>query len=331
MRSWGGAVSRGVLAVSPLDEDAYAAAFAAHRAELEVHCYRMTGSAGDAEELVQDTFLRAWRHRDRYEGQASMRTWLYRIATNACLDRLRAASRRTRPVGLGGPGGSPLDAMPWLEPIADSVLDRADAAAGPEGTVVARETITLGFVAVLQLLPARQRAALVAHDLAGLSGAETAELLDVPVTAVNSLLQRGRATLREHAGATAAPDDTDPGLLARYVAAHEAGDLDALLALVADDLRLAMPPEPPTFGLAASATVLGEILDPAATGEWRLLPVGANRQPATAGYLRRPGDGRFRAASIDLLTVVDGRITAVDTFLGEHWFARFGLPLTLTP
>ncbi|HEX7131790.1 MAG TPA: RNA polymerase subunit sigma-70 [Iamia sp.] len=315
--------------MSQLDQDAYAAAFAAHRAELEVHCYRMTGSLSDAEELVQDTFLRAWRHRDRYEGQASMRTWLYRIATNACLDRLRAASRRTRPVGLGGPGGSALDAMPWLEPIPDAVLDRADSAAGPEGTTVARETITLGFVAVLQLLPARQRAAVVARDLVGLSGAETAALLDVPVTAVNSLLQRARATLRSQAGEVPASDDTDPEVVARYVAAHEAGDLDALLALVDDDLRLAMPPEPPTFGRAASAAALGEILDPARTGEWRLLPVGANRQPATAGYLRHPGDDRFRATSIDLLTIVDGRITAVDTFLGERWFTRFDLPTVL--
>ncbi|WP_219944223.1 RNA polymerase subunit sigma-70 [Iamia sp. SCSIO 61187] len=307
-------------------DGAYAAAFASHRAELEVHCYRMTGSASDAEELVQETFLRAWRHRDRYQGTASMRTWLYRIATNACLDRLRAASRRTQPVGLGG---SPLDAVPWLEPLPDSVLDRAEADAGPEAVVVDRETITLGFVAVLQLLPPRQRAALVAHDLVGLSGAETAALLDTPVSAVNSLLQRARATVRREPPSVG--EDADPDLVARYVAAHEAGDVDALLALVADDVRLAMPPEPPTFGRDASAAALREILDPDRNGSWRLVPVAANRQPATAGYLRRPGDDLHRAASLDLLTVVAGRITAIDTFLGEHWFPRFALPLTVPP
>lgn len=309
-------------------DDPYAAAFAVHRSELEVHCYRMTGSLADAEELVQETFLRAWRHRDRFAHEASMRTWLYRIATNACVDRLRAASRRTRPVGLGVTSASPLDAVPWLEPIPDAVLDRADAASGPEGMVVSRETITLAFVALLQQLPVRQRAALVAHDVAGLSGAETAELLDVPVTTVNSLLQRARTTLRSGHGAPVGDrGGPDRAVVARYVAAHEAGDLDGLLALVGDDIRLAMPPEPPAAGRVASGAVLAEILDQERTGRWRLVPLRANRQPATAGYLCRPGDEVYRAASIDLLTLDSGRITAIDTFLGERWFARFGLPL----
>lgn len=302
-----------------------------HRTELLVHCYRMTGSVVDAEELVQETYLRAWRHRDRFEGRASMRTWLYRIATNACLDWLEQSARRVLPVGLTG---SPVERVPWLQPIADDVLDRAAAVEdGPEASAIARETVELAFLAALQLLPPRQRAVFVARDVVGLPASEVAALLDTTVEAVNSLVQRARASLREAgaepSGITRSPTDAaERDLLAKYVDAHERSDLAALEALVRADVVLTMPPDPTVVGVDALRPAFAEMLDAETTGTWKLVPVRANRRPATACYLRRPGEQEFRALSVDVLHIEGDAISVINCFFGETPFAQFGLPVT---
>lgn len=322
------------------DGAGFAALAEAHRGELLVHCYRMTGSLADAEELVQETFLRAWRHRERFEGRASMRTWLYRIATNACLDWLEQAARRVTPAGLAGAStaaGSAVDSTPWLQPIPDGVLDQAtNPAAGPEAQAVAREAIELSLLAALQLLPPRQRAAFIARDVVGWPASEVAVLLDTTSEAVNSLVQRARTTMQANhdlalGGGLRAPTTGERELLARYVAAHERGDVAGIEALMSADVVVTMPPEPLIRGSVAAGEAFGPLVDPAITGEWRLVPVAANRQPATANYLRRPGDATFRATSIDVLRVVDARLVEINCFLGAALFDRFGLPLVHEP
>jgi RNA polymerase sigma-70 factor (TIGR02960 family) len=317
-------------------EDRFASFAEQSRGELLVHCYRMTGSFIDAEELVQETFLRAWRHRDRFEERASMRTWLYRIATNACLDWLEQGARRVMPVGLAG---SPVERVPWLQPIPDDILDRVTSSAeDPLATAVARETIELAMLAALQLLPPRQRAVFIARDIVGLSPLEVAGLLDTTVEAVNSLVQRARSTMRSdrHAvstrgGGSETVTDAERDLLARYVDAHERSDIAAMTALLSDSIVMTMPPEPSANGADAAHDVLIDLFRPDITGEWRLAPVYANRRPATANYLRRPGDPVFRALSIDVLRAEDGRIIEINCFLGEAMFEHFGLPLTYHP
>jgi RNA polymerase sigma-70 factor (TIGR02960 family) len=309
------------------DESAFAALVERHRRELHVHCYRMLGSFEEAEDLVQETFLRAWRNRGSFEGGPGFRAWLYRIATNACLDAIRRSKRRL-------PSLHSFAEVPWLQPYPDRLLDElAPSEAEPHAVVVAKETIELTFLAVIQLLPPRQRATLILRDLLGWSAGETASLLDTSVAAANSALQRARATLRERLPARPSewsgsePSDEERLLLRGFIDAHERADAAAAVALVREDIRVTMPPHPWCFdGLAAIEPLLHEGLT--APGDWRLVPTRANRQPTAASYLRAPGDSEFRAFKFDVLRVEDGKIVEITTF-DASLFPAFGLPPTL--
>src|SRR5690348_10077360 len=309
------------------------------RAELLAHCYRMLGSVHDAEDQVQETMLRAWRSFGQFEGRASLRTWLYRIATNACLRAIETRRRRPLPSGLGQPGEDPAGPMaaarpevPWLGPFPDALLsaDLGD----PAAVAASRAGIRLAFIAALQYLPARQRAVLILRDVLGWRAAEVAELLGTTATATNSALQRARAQLQQ-----VAPDQdelrepADPGdlaLLDRYATAFENADIAALTGLLRDDAVLEMPPLPAWFsgpepiGLFLRAHVLRQ------PGDFRMLPVAANGQPALAGYRRGP-DGSYHANMIEVLTISASRITHVAAFLDPTLFPAFALPSTLPP
>ncbi|MEV4148903.1 RNA polymerase subunit sigma-70 [Amycolatopsis sp. NPDC049691] len=306
-----------------------------HRREIQVHCYRMLGSLGDAEDLTQETFLRAWKARDRFEGRAGVRTWLYRIATNACLDVLARRPRRVLPDQLGPAGepGGPIAAadLPWLEPFPDRLLDEA----GPDAAVVERETIELAYLAAVQYLPPRQRAVLVLRDVLGWSAKETAELLETSVASANSALQRARATLRErlpaHRTEWTAGDPTaeETALLKRFIAAYEDGDPQAVARLLHEDARAVMPPYELWFGSAAAIVrALSLSMDPASphcVGRFRMRPTRANRQPAVATWLRRPGEAGYRWFGVSLLTIEHGLITELAAFESVP-AAAWGLP-----
>jgi RNA polymerase sigma-70 factor (TIGR02960 family) len=318
-----------VAAATSGDQGAFEALVHRHRRELHVHCYRMLGSFTDAEDLVQETFLRAWRSRDGFSGGAGFRAWLYRIATNACLDEIRRGSRQVRSL-------SSLAEVPWLQPYPDRLLDEvAPGEAEPDAAVVARETIELAFLATLQLLPTQQRAALILRDVVGWSAAETARMLETSVAAVNSALQRARATLRERlpdrgldrpAGDLTGPERE---LLARYVDAHTRCDAAGMAALVREDVRVTMPPAPTCYqGLDSLAPLYELAFGPNRMGDWRVLPTRANRQPAAACYLRRPGESTYRAFKLDLLRVEGGAVAEFTTF-DAGLFPAFGLPATL--
>ncbi|RZU75706.1 RNA polymerase sigma-70 factor (ECF subfamily) [Micromonospora kangleipakensis] len=315
------------LRPAPADPD-FAALTERHRRELHVHCYRMLASFDDAEDAVQETYLRAWRGRDGFDG-AQARAWLYRIATNVCLDLLRRTGRQPRAVRSYAE-------VPWLQPYPDRLLDRvAPGDEQPDAVAVTRETIELAFLAAMQVLPARQRAAFLVRDVLGWSAAETAELLETSVAAANSALQRARASLQSHLPARRADwaanpaDERERELLARFIDAHERCDATAALAAAAPDLRITMPPAPMCFdGVAAIAPLLERAFGPEREGDWRLLPTYANRLPAAASYLRRPGDQVFRAFKLDVLRVRDGRIVEITTF-GHALFPAFGLPAEL--
>jgi RNA polymerase sigma-70 factor (ECF subfamily) len=295
-----------------------------HRRELQVHCYRMMGSYEDAEDMVQETFLRAWRRRETYAGRATFRAWLYRIATNACLDTL---DRRPRAVRAGGVE------VPWLQPFPDELLDQLAAEdEAPDAVVVARETIELAFLVAVQHLPPRQRAVLLARDVLGWSAAETGDLLDLSVPAVNSALQRAHATMKEHlpeqrtewSAAEASPEEQE--VLRRYLDAHHAGDADALAGLLGDEMRFTMPPQPVVLGASGFVSLCREaFVGPSSPGDFKLVPTRANRQPAAANYVRAAADERFRALSLDVLQIEQGRIVEVTTF-EPHLFSAFGLP-----
>lgn len=298
-----------------------------HRREIQVHCYRMTGSFSDAEDLTQETFLRAWRNRDQFEGRASVRTWLYRIATNACLDFLKRHDRRSLPAG------SIVDTLEQdatIQPFPDTFGAGSPRSGDPAEAVIQSETTGLLLMATLLHLPPRQRAAFIARDLLAFSADETSTLLDCSTTSVNSLVQRARRTTRSHTTARlpTQPSPENAAIVARYIDAHHRADVDALLALVAADVRIGMPPEPPSHGADEARSFLSQILSTRRTGHWTLIPTRANGEPATANYLRRPNDTLYRATSIDVLQIRAGRIEMISCFLGHRMFAAFGLPLT---
>jgi RNA polymerase sigma-70 factor, ECF subfamily len=312
------------------DSAEVAAAFDRHRRELHVHCYRMTGSFTEAEDLTQETFLRAWRSIDGFERRSSLRSWLYHIATNVCLDYLKRHERRTTPAGAFA---DPFEHDARLQPYPDHAggAGHAGHADEPDAALTRRETTELVFVAALAVLPPRQRAALISRDLLEHSASETAALLGVSVASANSLVQRARATLRRRAPGLAAqrrpaPSAADDELVRRYVDAHERGDAEAVIALLHEDVRITMPPEAPCIGFAAAAAFFRDLLGAEGPGDWLLVPTRANGQPATANYLRRPGDSVHHALSIDVLTVHDDRLVTVNCFLGGQLFPAFGLP-----
>jgi RNA polymerase sigma-70 factor (ECF subfamily) len=299
-----------------------------HRRELHVHCYRMLGSFEEAEDALQEAFLRAWRARD--QEAENPRAWLYKIATNVCLDALRKNRRQVPKLE------SKAD-VPWLQPYPDRLLDEvAPAEQEPDAVVFARETIELTFITLIQLLPARQRAVVILRDVLEWSAAETAALLDISVAAANSALQRARDTLRSELPERPAErvssnelTEEERRLLAGFIAAHEAGDAEASAALMREDIRVTMPPQPLVYdGRDSIAPLLEIAFGEHGMGEWRLVPVRANRMPGAASYLRRPGDSEWRAFKFDILRVGDGAIAEVTTF-DSTLFEAFGLPLVL--
>jgi RNA polymerase sigma-70 factor (TIGR02960 family) len=300
-----------------------------YRRELHVHCYRMLASFDEAEDAVQETFLRAWRNRERFEGDTYFRAWLYRIATNVCLDMIRSRSRRLRALRS-------FAEVPWLQPYPDRLLDEvAPVDQAPDAVVVSRETIELAFLAALQVLPPRQRAALVLRDVLGWTAAETASLLETSVAAANSALQRARATMQEHLPShrldwsAAEPSAAERELLERFIDAHERCDAEAAVAIASEDLRVTMPPYSYLYdGLEQIAPLLERAFGEGRHGDWRLLPTMANRLPAAASYLRRPGDREFRSFKLDVLRIEDGAIAEITTF-GAALFPAFDLPATL--
>ena len=291
----------------------------------------MLGSFEDAEDAVQETFLRAWRSRDSFDGSSAFRAWLYRIATNVCLDAIRRANRRPKARTL-----SSLGEVPWLQPFPDRLLDVvAPREAEPDALVVRRETIELAYLAAIQLLPPRQRAVLILRDVLDFSAAETASQLEMTVQAVNSALQRARATMRANQphGRTAAPPaeptPAELALLERFIDAHQRADVEAAIAMLREDARVAMPPNPFWFNgrEAIVQSLITGLRDP---GEWRLIPVRANRQPAAASYLRPWGGTEFEAFKFDILRVENGRIAEITTF-DATLFPVFGLPPVIEP
>ena len=314
----------------PTTQAAFAELAERHRRELHVHCYRMLGSFEEAEDLVQETLLRAWRSRADLEREEWFRAWAYKIATNACLDKIRRDGRRLPSLGS-------FRDVPWLQPYPDRLLEEiAPVEEEPDAALLARETIELTFIAVIQLLPPRQRAVLILRDVLDWPAAKVADLLDLSVPAVNSALQRARATLREQLPPGrreewASPDmsESERELLAGFIDTHERGDTEAALALISDDIRITMPPNPMLYeGRDAVAALMARAFEDESLGEWRLVPTRANRQPAAASYLRRPGETTFHAFKIDVLRVADGRIAEITTF-GSALFAAFGLSATL--
>jgi RNA polymerase sigma-70 factor (ECF subfamily) len=312
------------------EEPGFSALAERHRRELHVHCYRMLASFDEAEDAVQETFLRAWRSRDTFDGGSQLRAWLYKIATNVCLDMLRRSSRRLTTMHN-------FSEVPWLQPYPDALLDEvAPSDAQPDAVVVERETIELTFLAAMQVLPPRQRAALVARDVLGWPASETAVLLDTSVAAANSALQRARATMQEHLPAQRSewsagePNEAERALLDRFIDAHERCDAAAAIAIASEDLRITMPPDMMAFdGLGVIAPFLERAFaEETRDGEWRLVPTWANRMPTAASYLRRPGDSTFRAFKFDVLRIEHGRIAEITTF-GAGLFPVFGLPPTL--
>jgi RNA polymerase sigma-70 factor (ECF subfamily) len=328
----------------PREESAFAALVERHRRELQIHCYRMLGSFEDSEDLVQETFLRAWRKRASFgtDGRSSVRAWLYRIATNACLDVLRSRPRRVLPPQVAAAGDpaappSPPADLPWLQPYPDRLLEPiAPAEDEPGAVVVARETIELAFIAAIQHLPARQRAVLILRGVLGWSAKDTASLLEVSVGSVNSALQRARATLRDRLGErrtewerSSEPSEEERELLRRYVDAHERADADALAELLREDARLTMPPHPTWYaGRTAILIASQKGFDPE-FGQLRSVVAGANMQPAAAHYLRRPGESEYRPLALDVLGIEGGRVTEITSFVFPGLFAAFGLPPTL--
>ena len=307
-------------------ESAFAALTERYRRELHVHCYRMLASFDEAEDAVQETFLRAWRARDTFDGSSLVRAWLYKIATNVCLDAIRRSARRLSSMRS-------FAEVPWLTPYPDALLDEmAPSEDEPEAVIVTRETIELTFLAALQVLPPRQRATLIARDVLGWPATETASTLDTSVAAVNSALQRARATMQAHLPAqrsewtTGQPSEAERALLASFIDAHERGDAPLAISIAAQDLRITMPPKPYLFeGLDVIAPLMTNALG---EGDWRLLPTVANRMPTAASYLRAPGETVHRPFKFDVLRVVDGRIAEITTF-GPELFPQFGLPPTV--
>jgi RNA polymerase sigma-70 factor (ECF subfamily) len=303
----------------------------AYRPELLAHCYRMLGSVHDAEDLVQETYLRAWRSFDRFEGRASLRTWLYRIATNTCLTALEQATRRPLPSSMEPPSedvtrplaASRLD-VPWLQPVPDALI-----APDPAVLVVSRDSVRLAFVAALQHLPPRQRAVLILRDVLAWPAAEVADLLDTTTASVTSALQRARAQL---AGVMPVEDETvEPpdaerrALLDRYVTALQTSDMAGLVALLRADAELEMPPIPTWFAGRdrVAAFLKSRCLDVPAS--WRYVPTAANGQPALAAY-RQDDDGAYRAHTLHVLTVSGGQIARITAFRDVALFATFGQP-----
>ncbi|MFF5401619.1 sigma-70 family RNA polymerase sigma factor [Streptomyces misionensis] len=310
-----------------------------HRTELTGYCYRMLGSSFEAEDAVQDTLVRAWRSHDRFEGRSSLRSWLYRIATNVCLDMLSAGNRRARPMDLtdatplAQAALSPRPDHTWLEPVPDARV--LPAVGDPAEAAVAKESVRLAFMAALQQLPPKQRAVLILREVLAWKASEAAELLDTSVASVNSALQRARATLAERSAPGGEGEVSDPldeeqqKLLERYVKAFEGYDMAALTALLHEDAVMTMPPFDLWLRGPADITGFMSTIGASCAGS-RLVPVRANGLPGFAHYKPDPDNGGFSPWAVQVLELSGGRITGFHCFLDTgRWFPLFGLPLHL--
>jgi RNA polymerase sigma-70 factor (ECF subfamily) len=322
------------------DEQAFAAIAERFRPELHVHCYRMVGSVQDAEDLVQESLMAAWRALDGFEGRSSLRTWLYRIATNRCLNAVRDRGRRPHgppPPEPGPPPPAP-SRMPepvWLEPYPDALLDDAiDPSAGPDARYEAREAVGLAFTIALQRLPPRQRAALILRDVLGFRAGESAVMLDTTEVSVNRALHRARLAIeqatddREQAPLPGSQDEQE--LVSRFATAFEAGDIAGVVALLTDDGVLRMPPEGIEYhGRAAIAEFLSTVPGGGRLERFRLIPTRANGQPAFGCYLRDPHASIAHAYGLMVLTLSRRNVAVITGFADTAVFRAFGLPRTL--
>jgi RNA polymerase sigma-70 factor (TIGR02960 family) len=319
------------------DDQAFRELTDPYRRELQLHCYRMLGSVQDAEDLVQETLLAAWRNLDSFEGRASVRTWLYRIATNRCLNALRTRSRRPRELPtMDAPAPTRQGDPVWLEPYPDALLDGIpDRAPGPEARYEARESVELAFTTAVQRLPARQRATLMLRDVLGFRAAEVAEMLDTSEVSVKSALQRARTTLdserpapdREHAPPLASAEERR--LVERFADAVQAGAIDDIVAILTDDALLTMPPLPLEYqGREAIAEFLNYRME-LRGGALRVVPTRANGQPALGGYLPDPTAGVAHPRGLIVLTLEGDAVSAITWFGDTSVFPYFGLPEAL--
>ncbi len=323
------------------DQTAFELLTESHRREILTHCYRILGSIEDAEDLVQETFLRAWRRLDTYEGRASFRAWLYKIATNACLDALDRRPKRALPPALYA-AADPHALLPvaiqspiWLEPFPDEFLAPIDA--GPEARFEAHESITLSFLAALQILPPRQRCVLILSDVLDWHASEIADPLGISLSSVNSLLHRTRTTLEKNYPAhqgdffKAEPDTKTKVLLDRYVHAWESADIDEFVSLLKEDAIFPMPPLPLWFQGRSSIRefVSATILEGDARGRWRLAPVRASGQHGFAWYQYDKTRKRYQAYAIQVVTIADNLIAEMITFIHPALFRFFDLPAEL--
>ena len=319
------------------DPEAFASAAQSHRRELEVYCYRMTGSFSEAEDLVQETFERAWRARDRYDPSSSMRAWLYKIAANLCIDHLRRVGRRrVLPFDvldpIRGPGDVPLPTGEhhWLEPFPDSLL--AGQEGDPDEQVVHRETIELAFLAAVQHLPVLQRAVFIARDVMGWSAKATAVLLDTSQAAVKSALQRARATIRRHLperrdewAAATTPSQAERAVVQRYIDAH-LGGTETLAEVLADDVRIAYPGIP--LWTDSRDAFIEASREHALPGDYRFVATSANLQPAVAIYRRAPEESVFRLVALELLRIEDDKVVEIVDFDPRGLSSAFGVAET---
>jgi RNA polymerase sigma-70 factor (ECF subfamily) len=347
-----GSAEQGLLdAARRGDEGAYRRVVEPHRPELLAHCYRMLGSIHDAEDALQEAMLRAWRGLPRFEGRSSVRSWLYRIATNACLDAIARRPSRVLPIGYGpaadphdGPG-EPLTGSTWLEPFPEERVGEEAGYASPEARYERRESVELAFVAALQRLPARQRAVLILREVLGFSALEVAETLESTTASVNSAMQRARRTVEEgrpgdsqQATMRALGDGRLREVAGRFVDAWERGDVNAIVALLAEDATFAMPPFPTWYRGPRDIAVF--IAGHALGERWRLVPARASGQLAFGKYQRDPEGGGHRAVALDVLTLRDGEIAGLTAFVTPRvapvyevpdWVATFGMPERLRP
>ena len=319
------------------DEDAYRRLIESHRRELHAHCYRMLGSVHDAEDALQDALLRAWRGLARFEGRSSLRSWLYKIATNACLDLIARRPRRMLPIDYG-PAADPHDESEpplvesvWVEPYPDESLNLEDGFAAPEARYERREAVELAFIAALQHLAPRQRAVLILRDVLGFSGREVADSLETTVASVNGALHRARRAVDERlpdesqqATLRALGDDGIRELVDAYVDAWERGDVDAIVAMLVKDATIAMPPMPLWYsGREALAVFLTKW---ALKERWRFVPVRANGQLAFGTYSWDAEKGSYIASAVDVLSLRGARVEAITAFITPENFRSFSLP-----
>ena len=324
------------------DEHAFGRLIGPYRSELHAHCYRMLGSVPDAEDALQETLLRAWRGLPRFEGRSSLRSWLYKIATNACLKAIERRPKRVLPIDFApaadphdGPA-EPVTESVWLEPYPDERLGLEGGLLGPDARYEQREGIELAFTAALQQLPARQRAVLILRDVLGYSARETAEALETTPVSVDSALQRAHKTIDERvpqrsqqATLRSLGDDALDEIVKRFVAAWERNDVAAVVALLAEDARMTMPPLPSWYSgrEAVASFVRGWALSEAK--RWRLIPASANAQLAFGGYTWDEETAIFMPHSVKVLTLRDAEIEEITAFLTPEAFPHFGLPPTL--